>query len=149
MIILSPYARVGPDVVKNAKNYPYWDKVVKLLKDYHIVQVGIAGEEKIVEDVRYDLSLEELKTLILECETWMSVDSFFQHYAWSLNKPGVVVFSKSDPNIFGHRENINVLKDRKYLRPDQFGLWKDCPYDKNAFVAPEKVVEALNFFLKK
>lgn len=148
MILLSAYSRLAPESDRNPKDYPYWPEVIDVLsKDHKIVQVGLLTETRLVEDMRYDLSLPKLAQLINECKTWISVDSFFQHYAWSLGKRGVVVFSKSDPNIFGHKENINLLKSRDYLRPDQFGLWKDCPYDEQAFIEPQKVIDAVKSLL--
>jgi hypothetical protein len=76
----------------------------------------------------------------------MSCDSFFQHFCWDLGKPGVVVFGQSDPNIFGHPENINLLKDRSYLRDKQFWIWEQAEYKEDAFVNPEVVLEALKKF---
>lgn len=150
MIIIAPYARIYPGDVTNPKNYPYWPELIELLKPLkmNIVQVGISGEKKLVEDFRPDLSLDELKKLILECNGWISVDSFFQHYAWSLGVKGIVIFSQSDPNIFGHHENINLLKDRKYLREKQFWLWSQTQYIKEAFVDPTVVFDAVKTQLK-
>jgi len=76
----------------------------------------------------------------------MSVDSFFQHYCWSLGKPGVVLWGQSDPVIFGHPENVNLLKDRDYLREKQFWLWEQCGFRAEAFVTPDEVLEALKTF---
>jgi hypothetical protein len=80
----------------------------------------------------------------LECRTWIGVDSFFQHFCWDLGKPGIVIWGQSDPNIFGHPENINLLKDRKYLREKQFWLWEQAEYNEEAFVLPVAVLKHLN-----
>ena len=86
-----------------------------------------------------NLSIEQLSELILQCRTWISVDSFFQHLCWDLGKPGIVLWGQSDPIIFGHPENINLLKDRKYLRTNQFHIWEQAEYIKEAFVDPDIV----------
>lgn len=150
MIIIAPYARPYPGQERNPKNYPYWVELIELVRkvDSNIVQVGVAGEEQLVDDFRANLSLGELKTLILECDTWIAIDSFFQHYAWSLNKYGIVIFGQSDPNIFGHPENVNLLKDRKYLREKQFWLWSQTEYVTEAFVQPKIVFDNLQRILK-
>lgn len=145
MIIISPYARKMRNNQLHPKNYPYWDEVIAKI-DEDIVQVGIEGEEELVHDFRKNLALYELSTLVTQCKTWISVDSFFQHFCWDLNKPGIVIFGQSDPEIFGHPENVNLLKDRKYLREKQFWLWEQCEYNKECFVEPKIVLNALAEF---
>jgi ADP-heptose:LPS heptosyltransferase len=142
MIIIAPYAQKLRNGQNNPKNYPWWPELISLINE-HIVQVGVEGEEPLVEDFRKNLSLDELKSLVLECRTWISVDSFFQHFAWDLNKPGIVLWGQSDPLIFGHPENTNLLKDRKYLREKQFWWWEQCDYNAEAFVKPEEIIRYL------
>jgi ADP-heptose:LPS heptosyltransferase len=113
------------------------------LIDKPIIHVGVEGEEQLVEDFRTNLPLNELSKLIMECDTWIGVDSFFQHLCWDLNKPGIVLWGQSDPNIFGHPENINLLKDREYLMKNQFLMWELVPYRKDCFVDPNEVIQFL------
>ena len=143
MIIIHPWAQKLRNNNMNAKNYPYWNELITLIPD-QIIQIGIEGEEQLVPIFKKKLSILELVSLIDECDAWISIDSFFQHLAWAHNKPGVVIFGKSDPNIFGHKENINLLKDRLYLREHQFDIWEAEEYNKNVFVKPEVVIESLN-----
>lgn len=142
MILIAPYAKALRNGQNNPKNYPWWPELISLI-DEPIVQIGIDGEQALVEDFRKNLSLEELEILVLECRKWISVDSFFQHFAWDIGKPGIVLWGQSDPNIFGHPENINLLKDRKYLREKQFWWWEQCEYNADAFVKPEEVIKYL------
>jgi len=143
MIIIAPYAQKLRNGKINPKNYPYWQELIELLfKDgYEIVQIGIEGENPLVPDFRKNLSLTELDKLVKSCDTWISVDSFFQHFCWDLKKQGIVLWAQSDPNIFGHSENINLLKDRSYLRKDPFHIWEQCEYNKDAFVNPDEVMK--------
>ena len=145
MIIISPFARKMRESKPHPKNYPYWKELLEYI-DEEIIQIGVEGEIQLVSDFRKNLPLYELASLTTQCKTWVSVDSFFQHFCWDLNKPGIVIFGQSDPNIFGHPENVNLLKDRKYLREKQFWLWEQAEYKKVSFVKPEVVLDALKEF---
>lgn len=145
MIIISPYSKLLPEGKTNPKNYPYWKDLVKLINE-PIVQVGLDHEEKIVDDFRPNLSLEKLTDLVLECKTWISVDSFFQHFCWDLGKPGIVLWGQSDPLIFGHLENTNLLKSRNYLLEKQFFLWSEVKYRYDCWVPPQEIVKHLAKF---
>ncbi len=145
MIIISPYSKFMRNGAKHPKNYPYWEHVIRQVKE-PIIQVGVEGEAQLVPDFRKNLQLSQLGLLVNECKTWVSCDSFFQHFCWDLGKPGIVIFSQSDPNIFGHSENINLLKDRKYLREKQFWIWEQAEYNEEAFVDPSFVLQSLKRF---
>jgi ADP-heptose:LPS heptosyltransferase len=142
MIIIHPFAKPLNNGKVNPKNYPYWKELISKI-DEPIVQVGITGEEQLVDDFRQNLSIKELEALIAECRTWIAVDSFFQHLAWRAGKKGIVLWSVSDPNIFGHPENINLLTDRVNLASNQFLWWEFTEYDENKFVKPDEVINHL------
>jgi ADP-heptose:LPS heptosyltransferase len=142
MIIIHPYAKALKNGKQNPKNYPYWKELIALI-DEPIVQIGIEGEKQLVDDFRKNLSIAELKELLQQCRTWVSVDSFLQHLAWSVGKPGVVLWSVSDPVIFGHAENTNLLKTRLYLAKNQFLWWDFVDYDPLKFVTPEEVYKTI------
>lgn len=142
MIILSPFAKKMRNGELHPKDYPFWNEIVSKIKE-PIIQIGIEGEQQLVSDFRKNLSLTELEKLVHECKTWLGVDSFFQHFAWDLKKPGIVLFGQSDPNIFGHHENINLLKDRKYLRENQFWWWEQCTARDDCWVSPNEVLKVL------
>lgn len=151
-VLISPFSRKlrnfdnSPVEKINPKNYPYWPQVVKTLQAKGIKVLHITEdptEEIGADNVIVGAKLKDLRVLLDEIDTWAAVDNFFGHFAACYNKKGVVVFSKSDPNIYGYDQNINLLKDRKYLRPDQFQWWEMTDYNKEAFVEPEKVVEAI------
>jgi ADP-heptose:LPS heptosyltransferase len=144
-ILIFPYAKVLPNNQAHPKNYPWWPEVVSALTSlgHTVIQVGIDGERQLVPDFRRNLSLTDLTDLIKSCDTWISVDSFAQHFCWDLGVRGVVLFGQSDPNIFGHPENINLLKSREYLRSQQFWLWEQAEYKPESFENPEKVVQTI------
>jgi ADP-heptose:LPS heptosyltransferase len=137
---------VTSDGKPSPKNFPYWRSTVSMLmKDgYKVAQISMHGEPDIGASARFDgLRLREIEKMISKCSAWASVDNFFQHLAWSIGRPGVVIFGQSDPRIFGHPENFNLLKDRRYLRPQQWWLWSQTSYRDDVFVQPEKVVAAI------
>ena len=144
MILIHPFAKPLVNGKQNPKNYPYWEELIqKIPKSIHIIQVGVDGEKQLVKDFRKSLSILELRHLLDECKTWIGVDSFFQHLAWSESKPGIVLWSVSDPLIYGHPENWNLLKSRDYLAPNQFLWWDFTAFDENSFVKPEEVIKFL------
>jgi hypothetical protein len=145
MIIISPYSNPLPG--GNAKNYAHWPEVCSRLKaeGHKLVQIGRMGEARLphVDQHLLALSLEELKKLVNGCETWASVDNFFPHLCSHTSKPGTAIFTRSDPRIYGYLRNTNLLKARRYLRPDPFGAWPDCPPVPEASIDPDVVVTSI------
>lgn len=142
MIVISPYAKKLTNGKENPKNFPYWKELVAMI-DEPVVQIGITGETQICTDFRQNLPIEELKKLLKECRTWISCDSFFQHLGWSEGKYGNVIWSISDPLIFGHPENNNLLKDRSFLADNQFLWWESHEFDANRFLTAKQVFQAI------
>jgi ADP-heptose:LPS heptosyltransferase len=142
MILIHPYAKPLMNGKQNPKNYPYWKELIALINE-PIIQIGVEGEEQLVPDFRKNLTMLELRQLIKDCRTWIGIDSFFQHLAWSEKKPGIVLWSVSDPLIFGHPENTNLLKDRATLASNQFLWWDFTEYNADAFTKPEEVLKCL------
>lgn len=151
-IIISPWAqKLPPEKASyNPKNFPYWEETVKLIKqklpDLTIIQVG-GGSEPIIEGVTvtaFNKSPEELLKLAQNCNAWISVDSFFQHFCAYYKIPnGIVIYGQSDPNIFGYPFNKNLLKGRNCLREDQFKHWWHTTNKPEVFVDAETVAKTL------
>lgn len=141
-IVLFPWAKQLRTGKNNPKNYPWWPELISMLESqgHELIQVGIDGESQLVPDFRTNLSIPELSDLMKTADTWIAVDSFGQHLGWDLGIRGMVLFGQSDPAIFGHKENVNVLKSRSYLRDQQFWWWEQCDYRDDAFVDPETVL---------
>jgi len=116
----------------NPKNYPWKDELIRLLKE----------KDEVVE-LNKVLPLDEVVELIKKADKIICVDSFLQHLCWYLEKPAIVLFGQSDPNIFGHRGNNNLLKDRKYLRSKQFWLWEQAERNDEAFLSPQEVIKLI------
>lgn len=147
-IIISPFSRkLRNGNSPNPKDFPWWKELIILLKqkDYYIIQIGRTGEEKIdgVDEIQFDLPFNKLKEMLDDCFTFISVDNFFHHFASYYGKKGIVIFGQSDPLIFGSENNINILKDRKYLRQNQFDFWENTKYNEDVFVNPEEIFNKL------
>ena len=147
MILFAPFARKLRNGNRSPKDYPpeFSRKLVELLQKQgnEVVQIGVKGEEQIAPKFETDLSLEEVTNLLKISDTFIAVDSFLQHHAWDIGKRGTVIFSQSDPNIFGHEFHNNLLKDRKYLRPNQFDLWESTSCNDEAFFDWNEVFERM------
>lgn len=149
-LIISPYSRRIAGLNRNPKDYPWWDRLVHLLKSagYHLTQIGVTGEKVIpqVDECLFDLPIPSLVDMLNRYHAFISVDNFFQHLCHYYGFRGVVLFGQSDPEIFGHESNVNLLKSRSLLRPDQFGRWDQAPIKDHAFVDPGEVMRELAAF---
>lgn len=120
-----------------AKRYPYWDGLEELLTNHE------------VKKIETKLSEKELIDLTNWCDVWVTIDSFFPHFVqYHKLKPGIVIWGKSDPKIFGYEENVNLLRHPRYLREEQFKWWQSEKYDKDVFVSPSKIKDAIDEFVK-
>lgn len=144
-ILISPYSAKLRNGQRNPKEYPYWSKLVQLLnkEGYEVIQIGVTGEDR-VEGIGQFIQgwpFEKLRHLANDCATWIAVDNFFPHFAHCERlKPGIVLFGQSDPKLFGYPENINLLRDRAYLRQFQYDTWEAATYRGDAFVYAENVM---------
>ena len=121
--------------VINAKSYPFWDELN--LKDHE------------VKEIKGILSSQELIDLVNWCDTWVSIDSFLPHFcAYHKLKPGIVLWGTSDPLIFGYKHNTNLLKNRKYLRNEQFKWWKDEVNNPDTFLSTDTILQSIEKMLK-
>lgn len=121
--------------ITTAKSYPFWPQLLELLsKGGHEVKKleGILPEQQIID-------------LINWASVVVSIDSFVPHLIryHKIDKRVIVLWGKSSPEIFGYKEHINLLKDCKYLRPNQFLFWKDEPVDVDSFVSPEVILQEI------
>lgn len=155
-IILAPFSTRLSSGNPNPKNPPpgFWQIVVSKLValGHEVVQIGMVGEER-VEGVSQHFTnwpLQALREVLKGADCFLTIDSFLPHFVWAekLNKRGVVIFSLSDPLIWGHPQNLNLLKSREYVRPLQFQDWLAPTYNADAFVSPDEVVDACQAILE-
>ena len=147
MIIIHCEAQKLRNGNRNPKNYPWWPELLEELKEYEFIQIGVEGDTQYTLNFKKNLSFNEIKQLTKECQTWIAIDSFYQHLAWELNKPGICIFGYGDPNIFGHNENLNIV-DRNNLRQYQFQTWEEINYNENIFESPINLANKIRNFIK-
>jgi len=137
-IVLSLFSRKLRNGNRNPKDYHWANELTELLnKNYHTIQIGITGEPSIgAKEVVLDKTMQDLTNIILDCDVWISVDNFLPHMMNCVGKPGVVIWGKSDPKIFGYKQNMNILKSDEFLRKNQFDIWENESYDEKVFVIP-------------
>ncbi len=146
-LLYAPFAARSPSLngKPSPKDFPKAQELAELLETEHdVIQLAGAEDVQVAKDVRRNLPHPQVVELIKWSDTGVCVDSYLQHAFWEVGKPAVVLFGISDPVIFGHPENVNLLRDRKYLRPQQFDLYYVNQYCNEAFVTPEEVVKALH-----
>lgn len=143
MLLIAPFSRALHNGLPNPKNFPHWQQVLTKVQG-DVIQVGVSGETQLVQDFRTNLSLTDLAELVDACDVWLGVDSFFQHFCWHRKKPGIVIWGCSDPLIYGHPENINLLKDRSHLTDNQFMMWENVPFAEERFVDAQTVLYHLS-----
>ena len=154
-IIISPFSRklrVDDPSRENPKHYAHWPDLIRMIKNSFpsltITQIGVDGEKILpgIDQSKFSLSFRDLFFLIKDCALWISIDNFLPHFCnayFGESKPGVVIFTRSDPSIYGYGYNFNILKSRQFLRPDQFGIWEESTYDPNSSPDPKAVFECV------
>jgi len=147
VILFAPFAARSPSLKgqPSPKDYPNPKELAALLENEdEVIQVGGGNDEQLCKDFRPNLDFNELGKLIDASRTGVCVDSYLQHAYWYRDRRAIVLFGISDPVIFGHPENLNLLADRAFLRPNQFDLYYVSDYRAEAFVDPEIVINALD-----
>ena len=148
-ILFAPFAARAPSLGgrPSPKDYPWAKELgVKLQENHEVIQVGGSQDEQVAEDFRKNLSFPEVEELIKGSDTGICVDSYLQHHFWSVGRRAIVLFGISDPLIFGHSIHLNLLKDRSYLRPQQYDLYYTNQYCPEAFVSLSEILDALGNF---
>ena len=131
---------------QSAKFFPisWWDKVITAFPKTTFYQIGTRGDEIVNNCItKFGLSEPEIIKLAKECDFVVATESFLPHLLHPYNIPCIVLFSRSDPEIFGYKENINLIKDRKYIREDIYGKWITCPVIPEAYIEPEILIKLL------
>lgn len=147
-IAIAPFAAKLPTGIRNAKDYHEWPKLIELLnaEGHEVIQLAGHNEPRLegVAQFIQGFPLDRLEDVLRSCDTWISVDSWLPHFCATVRlKSGIVLWSQSDPRIWGYPHNINLHKP-EYLRQYQYAPWYDVPHNPNAFVAPETVMDALH-----
>lgn len=147
-ILYAPFARPLRNGNTNAKNFPWSKELVALLESnkHEVTQIGGEEDERVIQKFIQPMSFFHVGAVLQNYDTFIGVDSYLQHAAWFYKKRGIVIFSQSDPLIFGHDFHVNLLKSRKFLRQGykMFDTWEGVTVRPEAFVSPAEIVTALD-----
>ena len=151
IVLISPFSQKLRNHQQNPKNFPHWQKLISMLRQNsdidEVWQIGVGNEYRFEATTNrfFDQPLPKIAELAKQSSVWLSVENFMPHLCNALGVPttGIVLYSKSDPKHYGYANNINLLKDPKYLRSDQFHIWEQCDYSEEAFVTAEVVYEEI------
>jgi hypothetical protein len=151
IVLFSPFSQKLRNGNQNPKNFPYWQELITLLRQSgnveEIWQLGVGNEYRFegTTQKHFNKSFSEIAELANQSSVWLSVENFMPHLcnSYGVKTKGIVIFSKSDPVHYGYPQNLNLLKDRKYLRPDQFFIWEQCDFQEEAFVSAQVVFEEI------
>jgi hypothetical protein len=103
--------------------------------------VGIGDTYKIPGcDYVWDKPLKEVEELVQRVGEFLAIDNFLHHLAHSIGVRGTVIYGPSDPRLFGYSDQINIIKDFKYLRKSlvrddgwtdggQYGYYRDYVWE--------------------
>jgi hypothetical protein len=157
IVLFSPFSQKLRNGNQNPKNFPYWQDLITEMRQSgkvdEIWQIGVGNEYRFegVTQRFFDKPIKEVAELASKASVWLSVDNFFPHLCntFGVTTKGIVIFSKSDPNHYGYPQNNNLLKDRKYLRPDQFFIWEQCNFEEEAFLSAKVVFGEIMKVLEK
>jgi hypothetical protein len=151
IVLFSPFSQKLRNGNQNPKNFPYWQELITLLRQSgkvdEIWQLGVGNEYRFegTTQKHFNKPFIEIVELANQSSVWLSVENFMPHLcnAYGVKTKGIVIFSKSDPVHYGYPQNLNLLKDRKYLRPDQFTIWEQCDFQEEAFVSAQVVFDEI------
>ena len=135
MILIHPHPAKIHDGLVNAKSYPWWSELMRLLSGQHIIQIGLDDEEQLVNDFRKNLKLKEIESLLKDCYFWLSIDSFLPHLI-KLKKSGREIVLCGDVNIAHHEIDLKNwkgnVKNSGFLPEER--AWLTNLFDKVGYV---------------
>ncbi len=148
-VIISPFSRKTHLTAKESpKNAPreLWKTIIDDLraKGIKTTQLGVDGEEDLLtNEFIKNAAPSELLILLKQADLSISVDNWLPHFChfYKINK-NIVLWGKSNPEIFGYQEFTNLYKDKKYFRigREQYKYWQDVEYQPEAFVSSQVVL---------
>ena len=142
-VLIHPYSSRTTKRNPKEPSPEYWDMVcMQLNNKYKLIQLGATGDRKInAHQHKWNLSRSEIEKELEGCHSFIAVDSFLPHLNdLKVKKRGIVLWSATDPNIFGYSYNYNLYLNAYNVVP--WATWEYVEW-KDVFVSPIEVVEAL------
>jgi len=111
-ILIAPFSSRSPNVKRNPKEWPHWPELVLRLREagHVVVQLGEHGDILLPADERVmPVDMARIGDMLREADTFVSVDTWLQHAAALHGVKGIVIWSVTDPKIFGRDMHVNLL----------------------------------------
>lgn len=153
-VLVAPFSKPIP--VENGwgaspKDYPWWTDLISILNQtglYEFHQLSIREQPRIAGMAQYhdNLPYGKIVELINDCDFFISIDTFLPHIAQLYKKRGFVIWGMGHPRFFGYMQNINILKDEKYVRPNDhtWGVWIDVKPQLECWHTPDIIANIIN-----
>ena len=123
-------------------------------KSYRILHIRTPDQPALNGTELLNLPFRELYAVFPLSTKRLFIDSFAQHVATALDLQSTVVWIGNKPEVFGYKENINVVPGMEHVREinkfsylDQFdisGQIQQFPYDTVNMLDINKIIEAVN-----
>ena len=123
-------------------------------KSYRILHIRTPEQPALQGTELLNLPFRELYAVFPLSQKRLFIDSFAQHVAAALDLQSTVVWIGNKPEVFGYKENINILPDGNHVRElnkfsylDQFdisGQIQQFPYDTINMLDINKIIEGVN-----
>jgi ADP-heptose:LPS heptosyltransferase len=106
----------------NPKNWPYWFELISLLVSagHHIEQCGEEHDTRICGSFIHRISMETVIEDLNRYDLCLCVDTWLQHAAVAAGVPAVVIWTATNPEVFGNAANINVVAESPRFAKDQY-----------------------------
>ncbi len=130
-----------------------WEELVKQLPEFTFIQIGLTKTDSKVKgtvDLRNTTTIQEAIALIKYSKLFLGVDSVFAHAANAVNIKGIVLFGPSNPEIWGHDNNMNIYKNVNCAPCIDIIEGQACPHEKKCMtkISVKEVVELVNSSIK-
>lgn len=126
-----------------AKEWPYFAEFIELYPDIEFIEVLIDGQTVTKGATPFIGTRSEIIKLLKESDYFISIDSWLQHLAAMQTKvKGLVIFSRSNPAIFGYSKFVNVFESHTYFKANPYEAWNPTDLQLEAFPSIEKVQNA-------
>jgi len=149
-IAIAPFSKINVPIPFNPKNWPFWGELVSVLKKqgHKITQFAVAGEPSFgCHEFCVNAKMDKVKEILSKMDFCICVDTWLQHACNTLGIPCIVIWSVTDPEIFGYPHHVNLIGDKECFSENQYatidgilaGVKKQL-----VFVPVDSVIKALS-----
>jgi len=123
-----------------AKEWPFFEELISLNPEVNFVEVLIEGQNPTKGAAAMYGTRKEILQELKDSDMFISIDSWLQHLAsMQTDKLGLVIFSRSNPAIFGYPKFANVFENTKYFKSNPYEAWSPVDIMTEAFPSIEIV----------